>query len=74
MWSGMMARITLNWLLHGLQWLCVLGETMQNDKSGTLQRLALFLEREAQLQGINIEVEITKIRDKISIKQNERKN
>jgi len=47
---------------------------MNNDKSAYLQRFALMLEREARWQGIDIEVEITKIRDKISVKQNERKD
>jgi len=38
---------------------------MQNDKSATLSRLALFLERESHTQGFNIEVEITKILEKL---------
>jgi hypothetical protein len=42
---------------------------MLNDKSATLTRLALFLERESQMQGINIEPEITRITDKIRFKQ-----
>jgi hypothetical protein len=43
--------------------------TMDNDKTATLVRLALFLEREAHTQGYNIEVEITKIIEKLKGKK-----
>jgi len=38
---------------------------MEHDKSGIVQRMALSLEREARLQGFNIEVEIIKILEKL---------
>lgn len=38
---------------------------MNNEKSGYLSRLALLLEREARLQGYDIEVLITQIREKL---------
>jgi len=38
---------------------------MEHDRNGIVQRMALALEREARLQGFDIEPEITKILEKL---------
>lgn len=45
---------------------------MERKHDGHLGRLAIFLERECHFAGIDIEVEITKIRDKIQKKHSEK--